>query len=307
MDSTEKKIAVHAILALKDALTHIYWAKNDLKRFIDLTIDNPAITSTIDWQLNTKLESVSQLVDRMAKRQDIYQGDLIKLIKEVASFEDFTHLNKWDESELKIKKAKDAVAKLRSQTQGYFESLEDSKKSEKVRSENKAKIAESLTYQKKLEELKNEFIQIAMDSNPQSRGYKLEKFLRDLFFFFDLDPKSSFKIVGEQIDGSFTFENTDYLLEAKWQKKPIDAQDLYGFSGKINGKFKNTCGLYVSLEGYSEDALKNKNPDTKALILMDGLCLMQVLEGRIKLTDMLYRKRRHASQTGEIFYRITNI
>ncbi len=123
----------------------------------------------------------------------------------------------------------------------------------------------------------------------------------------DLDPKSSFKITGEQIDGSFTFDNTDYLLEAKWQKKHIDAQELYGFGGKIQGKFKNTCGLYVSLEGYSSECTKTENPSVKAIILMDGLDLMQVLEGRIKLNDLLYIKRRHAAQTGEIFYRITGV
>jgi Restriction endonuclease len=307
MSFIEKKISVQALLALKDALTNVFWTKKDLRHFIELTIENPLIISTIDWNENTKLESVSQLIDRMGKRQDMYQTDLLKLIQETGNFNDFSHLKIWDNSEDKIKKAKASVEKLRTNTKGYFDTIEELKKAEKSRENNQAKIKESITYQQKLDELKTEFFAIAINTNHQQRGHQLEKFLKELFFFFDLDPKNSFKITGEQIDGTFTFDNTDYLLEAKWQKKQIDAQDLYGFGGKITGKLKNTLGLYISLEGYSSESTKTKSPTLNSIILMDGADLMQVLEGRIKLTDMLYIKRRNASQTGELFYRITGI
>jgi restriction endonuclease Mrr len=307
MSFTEKKISVNTLLALKDALTHIFWTKKDLRQFIELTLENSLIVSTIDWAENTKLESVSQLIDRMAKRQDIYQTDLLKLIQETGNINDFSHLKFWDDAETKIKKAKTAVEKLRTQSKGYFDTIEELKKAEQARATNQAKIKESITYQQRLDELKTKFFEIAINDNHQNRGHQLEKFLNELFLFFDLDPKSSFKITGEQIDGSFTFDNTDYLLEAKWQKKQVDAQELYGFGGKIQGKLKNTLGLYISLEGFSSESTKTENPSVKAIILMDGTDLMQILEGRIKLTDMLYIKRRHAAQTGEIYYRITGI
>lgn len=307
MSFTEKRISVNTLLALKDALIHIFWTKKDLRQFIGLALENSLIVSTIDWAGNTKLESVSQLIDRMAKRQDIYQTDLLKLIQEAGNINDFSHLKIWDDADTKIKKAKSAVQKLLNQSKGYFDSIEELKKAEQARATNQAKIKESITYQQRLEELKKKFFEIAINDNHQSRGHQLEKLLNELFLFFDLDPKSSFKITGEQIDGSFTFDNTDYLLEAKWQKKQIDAQELYGFGGKIQGKLKNTLGLYVSLEGFSNESTKTQNPSVKAIILMDGADLMQILEGRIKLTDMLYIKRRHAAQTGEIFYRITGI
>ncbi|MBK7683991.1 MAG: restriction endonuclease [Bacteroidetes bacterium] len=227
----------------------------------------------------------------MAKRQDIYQNDLLKLIQECTNFEDFSHLKRWEDSELKIKDAKEAVQELRSQTKDYFETIEVLKKAEQAREKNQTIIKESINYQQKLDELKTKFIEIAINENHQARGHQLEKFLIELFIFFDLDPKSSFKIVGEQIDGAFTFDNTEYLLEAKWQKSPINAQDLYGFAGKIQGKFKSTCGLYVSLSGYSEDSTKVDGPSIKALILIDGSCLIEVLEGRIKLNDMLCKTK----------------
>jgi hypothetical protein len=301
----DKKISANAILALKDALVAIYYRKKDLRQFIELTIDNTAIISTIDWVENVKYESVSQLIDRMVKREDLYQTDLMKLVQEVGNMTDFSHLEYWekDNKDL-IKKAKAAVEKLRQQAKGHFNIIEELKKAEERREINREKLKESIGYQQKLDELKMEFYEIASNQNSQQKGFQFEKFLNKLFNFFDLDPKSAFKVTGEQIDGAFTFDNADYLLEAKWQENEINASDLYTFGGKIQGKLKNTLGLFISLGPYSSECTDTGSPVTKSMILMDGMDLMQVLEGRVRLNDMILIKRRHASQTGEIYYRM---
>ncbi len=302
--SFTKKISPQAIFALKDALVAIYWRKKDLRQFIELTLENPMIVSTIDWTENTKFESVSVLIDRMAKSQDMFQTDLLKLIQETGNINDFSHLEYWDDSDKKIKKAKEAVEKLRDQAKGYFDIIDELKEAEQKREVNKEKLKTSISFQQKLDDFKIKFYEIASNTNSQQKGFQFEKFLNELFLFFDLDPKSSFKIIGEQIDGSFTFDKTDYLLEAKWQEQEIRAADLYIFGGKIQGKLKNTLGLFISLGAYSRECTQTQNPTTKSMILMDGMDLMQVLEGRIRLNELILIKRRHASQTGEIYYRL---
>ena len=137
--SINKKISANSILALKDALVAIYYRKKDLRQFIELTIDNTAIISTIDWVENIKYESVSQLIDRMVKRQDMYQTDLLKLIQETGNVNDFSHLEYWDDSDKKIKKAKEAVEKLRYQAKGYFDIIDELKEAEQRREVNKEK------------------------------------------------------------------------------------------------------------------------------------------------------------------------
>jgi restriction endonuclease Mrr len=122
-----------------------------------------------------------------------------------------------------------------------------------------------------------------------------------------LDPKASFKITGEQIDGAFTFENTDYLFEAKWTKELIAIDDLDAFAGKLSRKLENTLGLFLSINGFSEDAIKAHTTGRKLMILMDGSDLMAILEGRIDLMVLLYRKKRFAAQTGNIYLRIHEI
>jgi restriction endonuclease Mrr len=303
----DQKISTQALIALKDALSNIYWRKKEIRQFIELTMENPYIVSTIDWQENPKYESVSQLIDRMAARPDLYKNDLLKLFQETSNFNDFSHLKYWDTKGDLTKRAKESVKKLRVQTKGYFDAIEELQRAANRRIENLEKVKQTISFSEKLEILKKQFFEIASIDIAQQRGFKLEKLLNELFHLFDLQPKASFKITGEQIDGSFTFDNDDYILEAKWQKAQVNAGDLYKFGGKISGKLKNTLGLFISLDGYSPECTKTGSSVVKSMILMDGQDLMLVLDGRIRLNEMIFIKRRHASDTGEIYYRISGI
>lgn len=307
MNVSSKIISPAAINALKDALTHIYWTKDDLKRFVYNTITNKAIVNTIDWANLKKYESVSELIDRMCARKDYFQNDLIALFEQVINFNDFSHLKRWEDADLKIQRAKDAVEALRGQAKGYFELAEEKKKSEERKKVVQQKVQNTTALKTKLDELNQKFMEIATSSDAQKRGYGLEKLLNELFTLFDLDPKASFKITGEQIDGAFTFKDDDYLLEAKWVQEPINAGTLYKFAGTVNGKRKNTLGLFVSMDGFSKECLQTNNPDLRSLILMDGMDLNAILTDRISLDDLLYRKRRHASETGNIYLNVNKI
>ena len=44
-----KKIASAAIVALKEALTNLYWYKGDLRSFLTSTLTNPALLSRLNW------------------------------------------------------------------------------------------------------------------------------------------------------------------------------------------------------------------------------------------------------------------
>src|SRR5688572_17428184 len=121
MSVNSKTISPAAINALKDALANIYWTKDDLKRFIYNTISNKTIVAIIDWVTPKKYESVSNLIDRMCSRQDIYRQDLIALFEQVIGFNDYSHLKRWDDAELKIQRAKNSVETLRAQAKGYFD------------------------------------------------------------------------------------------------------------------------------------------------------------------------------------------
>jgi hypothetical protein len=302
-----KQFSPNAILALKEALTNIYWKKQDLRSFVYHSIENKLIISTIDWDNNKKAESAGILIDRMVARPDLYEKDLLRLFDVVMHFNDFTHLKQWDDPELKIKKAKDSVDALRSHTAGYFLLKEEKDQAEERKAIFTNMQKEKESFASMISVLKDDFTRLVTEQNAQKRGFAFEKFLNSLFTLFDLEPKESFRIIGEQIDGAFTFDGNDFLLEAKWQEKPVDLGDLYKLGGKIEGRLKLTLGLVISINGFTQDYNDSKSPLMKAMLLMDGADLMAVLENRIDLNDMFFRKRRYASETGDIFLKFNDM
>ena len=45
------------------------------------------------------------------------------------------------------------------------------------------------------------------------------------------------------------------LFEAKWTGDPVPASMLYQFRGKLEGKLTGTLGIFISIGGYSADAV----------------------------------------------------
>src|SRR2546426_10399575 len=106
-----KVIAPAACVALKEALSTVYWYKSDLRSFLTSTIANPALLASLNWA-DYKRNIVAQLVEYMAKRQDQYQGELIRLMSEVARIEDFSHLERLEGGKEKAAVARRAVIAL---------------------------------------------------------------------------------------------------------------------------------------------------------------------------------------------------
>ena len=301
-----KHISPAAIQALKEALTLVYWYKSNLRSFLSQCLSDPAVLSRLDW-FDYKRNIVGTLVDHLAKHQDVYQRDLIRIMSAVCQVTDFSHLRKLDDGKSKAASAEAAVNALRTQLSGHHDLEKEAKEAEKRRQDAHARTMQANAVQQKLETFKAEFYRLVGSDNPHRRGFSLEKVIRGLFDLFDLDPKASFKVAGEQIDGAFSFEGTDYLLEAKWQKEPVPAKELGSLAGKLSRKLENTLGLFLSINGFSEDAIKTHASGRRLIILMDGSDLMAVLEGRLDLVQLLLRKRRHAAETGNIYLRIHEI
>ena len=87
----------------------------------------------------------------------------------------------------------------------------------------------------------------------------------------------------------------------------MDAADLDSLAGKLTRKLDNILGLYLSVNGYSDDGVRQHSTGRRLMILMDGSDLMAVLEARINLLQLLLRKGRHAAQTGNIYLRLHEI
>jgi len=154
---------------------------------------------------------------------------------------------------------------------------------------------------KTLAALQRRFLEVSMlPAHP--RGTAFEGFLNDVFSAYGLAPRSPFRIVGEQIDGSFQLGQDTYLLEAKWEDLRIGQAPLLTFSGKVGGKSQWPRGLFISMSGYTPeglDAFARGKPTN--IVCMEGLCLYHVLSGAFDLGTVLSRKARRAAETNDAF------
>lgn len=141
---------------------------------------------------------------------------------------------------------------------------------------------------------------------PQPRGYAFERFLKELFDVNGLLGRASFRLVGEQIDGSLELDGETYLLEPKWTNELTQVADLRSFNAKVQDKAAWSRGLFVSNSGFTADGLEAFGRG-KRVICMDGLDLSEMLRGQIPLADLLSRKVRRAAETGRPFVRVREL
>ena len=134
--------------------------------------------------------------------------------------------------------------------------------------------------------------------DPHPRGYAFERFLNKLFEAYGLTPREPFRLIGEQIDGSFILDNETYLLEAKWQGPAARLADLLTFSGKVARKASWTRGLFVSESGFSSDGLEAFRGQPTQIVCMDGLDLHETVTNRAPLAALIKAKVRRAAETG---------
>ena len=137
-----------------------------------------------------------------------------------------------------------------------------------------------------------------MESHP--RGYAFEAYLKELFDAFGLKAREPFRLVGEQIDGSFQLGHETYLLEAKWLKEPVGVAELHGFHGKIEQKAAWARGLFVSFGGFTDVGLQAFGRG-KRVVCMEGQDIYEALDRNLPIDMVLERKVRHAAETGEPF------
>ncbi|MGV9706282.1 restriction endonuclease [Streptomyces sp. NPDC003483] len=134
----------------------------------------------------------------------------------------------------------------------------------------------------------------------QTRGRMFEKWLTKLLSQGHLEPRTSFRPKGEEVDGSFLHGGRYCLLEAKWWGNAVPASAIYQFKGKVDGKLVGTLGVFISMSGYSTDAVDalrvGKNLNVVLFNKNDMECAADV-----GFVAVLQFKLREAAEKGDVF------
>lgn len=97
------------------------------------------------------------------------------------------------------------------------------------------------------------------------------------------------------------------MIEVKWEDGTIKQKDLSIFDGKIRGKAQSTRGLFLSANGFDENAIIKFSGDSPRIILITGEDLALILSGKVLLFDALKAKIEAIVRYGNINYPLRNI
>jgi hypothetical protein len=208
--------------------------------------------------------------------------------------------------------ANDAITELRAEqqrTRGYKEALmRDEQQTDLLRrhTEYEGRRAHSLARRRQKAELLERFNAMIAQTDHQARGFALERLLNDVFQHEGLAPHGSFRVVGEQIDGSFVRHGQTHLVEAKWVARKCSGSEFGAFMYKLEGKSINTRGLFISINGYSEEAIQSlTQKGALKFVCIDGTHLHRGLSEGDSITGILDRVWRRADETGEAYFPVS--
>lgn len=236
----------------------------------------------------TKRQAGALILEELAR--DGRDGAVIRKIIEIASNWDAFDLAQ-DEYKARavVQKARDLKGVLAEADARERAELE---RAAHERADLRQKERDSLL-RRESELLLAQFDHLSVSGEPQQRGYLLQDVLNRLFVVHRMPVIRSFlrNEGGEQIDGAFELEGWHYLVECRWRERLADIGELDGLYGKIARSGKQTMGLFLSINGWSEHVvpLLKQNPD-KSVLLMEGLDLRLVLAQTIDLRHLLKAK-----------------
>lgn len=297
-----KRISTEAYQALRDALAVVTWYKRPFQALVTMSLrDAPELVAGLNFS-DTKRNVADELVQRLATQEDRYQDVAISLMLELAAMTRFPDMEQLPEPDraTRLADARAAVAHLREVTEQFSGRLQAQERLQAEREANKAQTDALRRFEDDIAAVKDRFVALQAAADRRQRGYDFETLLSDLFKLFDMQPRLAYRTETEQIDGSLSFDTDDYILEAKWIADPVSREVADAFAAKVRRKGKNALGLLVAVNGLSSPALAAYRESTP-FITMDGGDIYLVLDGRVRLDDLLRVKRRHANETGSCF------
>ena len=97
-------------------------------------------------------------------------------------------------------------------------------------------------------------------------------------------------------------------MECRWRAKLANIRELDGLSGQIGRSGKQTMGLFLSINGWSDNVIPAmKQNQDKSIILMEGYDLRTVLAHPLNLRRLLKAKLSALNLESEPYYSVAQL
>jgi hypothetical protein len=132
-------------------------------------------------------------------------------------------------------------------------------------------------------------------------GVAFQMLVLDTARAWGLECRDPYSANGREFDGSIEVGEHVYLIESKFTIGPADAAAISNFRDKVLGNADLTQGLFISMSGYTQNAIENASRARSPVILLNGQHLIRALSGCTDFADIVRRARRCAAESGIAF------
>ena len=283
-------VGVHERSLVIEAISTLAYRKSDMVNFIlkpagvprEIYVPLSNQRDDLTGKRITKRQAAPLILDALEKR-DNYADVVRNIVQIAATWEKFELSNNEYDARAVKSKAQESMEK-HVRLVAEQEARNDAARQEEDRQY-------LLTRNRELGLLLAMFDELALQhQNPQGRGFHLQHLLNRLFDAFEIPVHQSFtrNTGAEQIDGAFEISGWYYLTECRWRRKLSDTREVDGLAGQIARSGKQTMGLFLSINGWSENVpMLLKQNTEKAIILMQGYDLRAILSDEADLRDYL--------------------
>ena len=299
-----KRLAPAFIELTHDALLKAFWFKSTLRLFLQQHgIKDSALAQ---WHSDqSKRDYIDWLWPHLVKTNQGHSA-LLKMARSLAEMEHFPDLERKEDTKVRIPEAREAVSRLKEQVDSINKTIRETEKAKERRKAAQAEIARQMAAQQSVEKLQNQLQDLMPQIGTQDGGYAFERWFYDLAVFYELDARPRYRAGGREIDGAITTEGTTFLLETKFTSEPVGSPDVDIFMAKIESKADNTMGLFVSISGFNEGAIRAASKQRTPMLLLDHSHIFNlILRGIMTLPQVISRIKRHASQTGSAYLAVS--
>ena len=239
--------------------------------------------------------NIAPLILEALEKRDGYADIVLNVVKIAAS---------WERFELSDREYEARAVKAKAQGILHRHQLFEAEEAARREADREEQTREHLLARKReLGLLLAMFDDLAgREENAQERGYRLQYLLNRLFDAFEIPVHRSFtrNEGAEQIDGAFQIDGWFYLTECRWRKKLSDTREVDGLAGQISRSGRQTMGLFLSINGWSENVPELLKQNTvKAIILMHGYDLRAILTEEVDLRDYILAAVKHLNLNAE--------
>jgi hypothetical protein len=295
----ERRLAVEAIATL----CHVKWVMANLllkPAGVPEAIFAPLLEQRDDVGRPLSKRQIAPLIIEACHKRSELTGITRRIIEIAAEWDGFHLADDEYAARATVQKARELV--------GIIQTMDarEARSRELAREEEVARLDAERTkrIKQQCDLLLLMFDELAVSSDPHRRGFLLQDLLNRLFDLHAIPVVSSLtrNQGAEQIDGAFKLEGWHYIVECRWREKLADIRQLDGLVGQVHRSGRQTMGLFLSINGWSENVplLLKQNP-SKSVFVMDGYDLRGVLSRTADLREFLLAKLTHLNLRAEPF------